>query len=31
MVKEVTDSKDTTVDTSMVRVAKVVGTRLNGE
>jgi hypothetical protein len=29
MVKEVTDNKDTTVDTSMARVAKVVGTRLN--
>lgn len=31
MVKEVTDSKDTTVGTSMVRVAKVVDTRSTGE
>lgn len=31
MAKEVTDSKDTMVDTNTVRVVKVVGTRLNGE
>ena len=31
MVKEVTGSKDTTPGTSTVRVATVVGTRLNGE
>ena len=29
MAKEVTDSKDTMVDTSMARVAKVAGTRFN--